>query len=172
MLQVEASLSPILSSLFIAGTDFSARYLQLSLDAASQSLVAFMTADDIVQPSRTTQGGRNSPAYFEAKVEPWFATLQDHLPAWLDDFVLHASTGQELLDVLEKFLQKCAERNRLISILKSGFFATSIEWFGGLIVSYGVRISPARYSALANASEPRTGAELSQYLHCIKWMSS
>lgn len=137
------------------------------LDAASQSLFAFMTAEDIVRPTRTTQGGCNSAANFQAKVEPCFATLQNKLLVWLDYFFLHENTEQEHLDVLEKRLHICAERTLIIFILLSRLIVTSIEWCGHLIDSSGVCLNLARYSALTNACEPRTGAKLSQYVHCI-----
>lgn len=172
MPHVDAVLSEMRGARCFASIDFCSGYWQLPLAEECQSLFAFMTCDGVVQPTRTTQGGCNSAANFQANVEPCFASLRDNLLAWLDDFVVHARAEKELLDKLRCFLQICIHKNLVISIIKSRFFGTSVEWCGRLIDTEGVQLNPANYQGLTDAQEPRTGAELSQYVHCANWMAA
>lgn len=172
MPHIDAALSDLRGATIFAGIDFCSGYWQLPLSEESQPLYAFTTCDAIVQPTRTTQGGCNSPANFQEKVEPCFSPLRENLLAWLDDFILHGKEEKEHLDNLLQFLEICATKNLVISITKSRFFAKVIEWCGRLIDAGGVQLHPANYEGLVDAEIPRNGAELSQYVHCANWMSS
>lgn len=172
MPHIDAVLADMRGSRVFAGIDFCSGYWQLPLDNDSQSYFAFMTCDGVVQPTRTTQGGCNSPANFQANVEPCFAALRDHLLAWLDDFVLHGRNEDEHLQNLLRFLDVCVEKNLVISIIKSTFFASTIEWCGRVIDADGVRLNPASLAGLVDACEPRNGAELVQFVYCVNWMST
>lgn len=138
----------------------------------SQHLHAFMSADGVVQPTRTTQGGCNSASNFQQCVEPCFAELRENLLAWLDDFVLQNREEDALLDTLQRFMEICASRNLVVSITKSRFFASQVKWCGRIINSENVRLDPSSISGLRNAHEPITAAELCQYLHAATWMAN
>lgn len=172
MPHIDAVLSDMRGARVFAGIDFCSGYWQLPLAPDSQSLFDFMTCDGVVEPTRTTQGGCNSTANFQANVEPCFAELRDNLLAWLDDFVLHGRSEEEHLRNLNRFLNICVMKNLVISIIKSSFFSPTIEWCGRVIDADGVRLNPANLAGLANACEPRNGAELVQFVYCLNWMSN
>ena len=172
MPHIDAVLSELRGATVFAGIDFCSGYWQLPLHPESQHLHAFMTPNGVVQPTRTTQGGCNSAANFQASVEPCFASIRKHILAWLDDFAIHGKTELELLEVLQAFFDICRDRNLIVSLPKSTLFAKSIRWCGRYIDTNGVRMDPANFSALINASEPVNAAELSQYVHALTWMAN
>lgn len=169
---IDAVLQDVRGSKAFAVIDFTSGYWQLPMHPDSQALHAFITPDGVMQPTRTTQGGCNSAANFQACVEPCFSELRDNLLAWLDDFALHHYTEDGLLHVLERFLQICGDVNLVVSLPKSTFFAEEIKWCGRLIDSVGVTMDPANYEGIKDSSEPINAAELCQYVHCVAWMSS
>lgn len=91
-------------SKFFASIDFCSGYWQLPLHENSQDDFSFITHEGIFSPTRTAQGAKNSSSNFQSRVEPCFAKLRDNFKAWQDDFVLHESSEEALLDVLQLFL--------------------------------------------------------------------
>ena len=152
--------------------DFISSYWQLPLHRASQHLHSVVTTNGILAPTRTLQGGRNSAANFQSRVEPCFADIRDSLKAWLDDFMLHARDWSDLLHVLDRFLTICAEKRLLVSAKKSCLYTTSVKWCGRIIDEHGTRMDPRNLDGLSNASDPETAVELSQFVNCAQWMSS
>lgn len=62
-----------------SGINFCSGYSQASIHVDSQPLHEFTTTLSVVQPTRTLQGGNNSAANFQMKVEPCFSELRDTL---------------------------------------------------------------------------------------------
>ena len=129
-----------------------------------------MTSRGVVQPTRTTQGAVNSAANFQQKVEPCFAELRDNFKAWVDDFILYTKNEKEMLALLRRFFEICCQRNLVISLPKSKFFAKSIKWCGRIIDGDGYRYDPANNEALKNTVEPTNAAELCQFVHASNWV--
>lgn len=171
MPHIDAIIQDVRGATVFAGIDFTSGYWQLPMHPDSQHLHAFMTPDGVMQPTRTTQGGCNSAANFQACVEPCFVELRDNLMAWLDDFALHHRTEEQLLQLLSRFLQLCSDNRLVISLPKSTFFTTKIKWCGRVIDAEGVTMDPANYSGIKDATQPINAAELCEYVHCIAWMS-
>ena len=86
-----------------ATLDFVSGYWQLPLDADAQDAHSIITQRGIYSPTRTQQGATNSVANFQSKVEPLFRSMRDHLKAWLDDFILHCKSEEQLLKMLRQF---------------------------------------------------------------------
>lgn len=120
--------------------------------------------------TRTLQGARNSGANFQSRAEPCFHEMMHVHKAWIDDFVIHAASEQELFQELRNFLKNCREKNLKVSLPKSTFFAKELKWCGRIIDGEGVSLHPRRPLGLANVSKPE--AELCKFVHCVTWMST
>ena len=155
---------------FYALIDFISSYWQLPLHILSQLFHSVITPIGIFSPTRTLQGGRNSAANFQSRVEPCFSEIRQNLKAWLDDFILHARTFEELLYILDRFLTICSEHRLLVSAKKSSLFTTSVKWCGRIIDENGSRMDPRHIEGMMNASLPQTGDELSQFVNATQWM--
>lgn len=172
MPHIDAVINDVKGAVVFAIVDFCSSYWQLPLHKDSQALHAFMTPDGVMQPTRTTQGGCNSAANFQACVEPLFGALRGNLLAWLDYFALFAKSEGTLLDILEEFLHICTTHHLVVSLAKSTFYATEINCCGRLIDAKGVRMDPSSYGGMVNASEPVFASELCEYIHGVAWMSN
>ncbi len=76
----------------------------------------------VVMPTRTTQGGCNSAANFQEKVEQCFVELKESLKAWLHEFMLYARDEEHLLRILRRFFEICRTRCLIVSLPMSDFF--------------------------------------------------
>ena len=171
MPNLDAEIADMKYSKCFASIDFVSGYWQLPMAEESQPLHAFMTNNAVVQPTRTLQGGRNSGANFQGKVEPLFSDLREWLKAWLDDFALHHSTEAGMLDVLRQFLEICRLKNLRVSIPKSHLFQRELKWCGRIISEEGVQYDPKHFDGIVNCSLPVTAGKLCEYVHCAGWMS-
>lgn len=127
MPRIDAVLQDMRDSEAIAMIYFTSKYCYHPMEPESQSLHAFMTLDDVMQETRTAQGGCNSAASFQACVELCFSVLRDNSLSWPDDFALHIKTENGRLRVVERFLAICMEYRLVLSLPKSLFFATKVN---------------------------------------------
>ncbi len=142
MPQIDAVLADVRGAQAFAGINFCSGYWQLPSTPTASSC----TRHDNGRSGAAYQDhakNRNSAANFQACVEPCFAELRAHRLAWIDDFAVRARTEAQLLDVLERFLAICKDRNLIVSIIKSVFFATSIKWCGRILDAQGIKMDPS-----------------------------
>lgn len=126
MPNIDAELSDARVATAFAGIDFCSGYWQAPLHPDSQPFFAFMTPDGVVMPIRTTQGGCNSTANFQEKVEQCFMELRDNFKAWIDDFMLFANDEAQMLKILHRFFQICRKRRLIVSLPKSDFYLKEV----------------------------------------------
>lgn len=124
MPHIESELADLAESDTFAVIDFCNAYWQMPLDEDSQHLHSFLTANEVVKPTRTLPGSTNAGMNFQSKVEPCFVEIRSRLKAWLDDFLLHAKDEGELLATIKTFFEVCRTRGLKVSIRKSNFFCT------------------------------------------------
>lgn len=171
MPHLESECADFAGSQCFASIDFCSGYWQLPLDEESQNALSFITHEGIWQPTRTPQGAKNSACNFQSRVEPCFVSIRKNVKAWQDDFIIHHNSEKGLLEILGQFMQICRHRNLKISATKSTLFTTSVKWCGRIIDKDGVHYDPRNLSGLRNITSPKTAGELSQYIHCLQWMS-
>ena len=90
--------------------------------------------------------------------------------AWLDDFNLHAGNEEKLMDLLERFFQICQMHGLFLSAKKCVFFSRSLKWCGRIINQDRYTLDPSRIQGLRDMEMPQTAGELSQFVHCCRWM--
>ena len=127
MPNLDAEISDMKDSKFFASINLVSGYWQLPMADESQPLHSFMKNNEVVQATRTLQGGRNSGANFQGKVEQLFSELRSSLKAWLDYFALHHQREEGLLQVLRRFFQICRKHNLKVSMVKSNLFAKKLK---------------------------------------------
>ena len=167
---IDSELADFREKKCFAVIDFPSSYWQVPNGSELQELHSVITPVGIYSPTRTLQGGRNSAANFQSRVEPCFADIRDNLKAWLDDFILHARDCEELLHVLDRFFTICAEKRLKVSAKKSTLFAASVKWCGRIIDKNGMRMDPRHIEGISTMENPQTAEELSQFVHCAQWM--
>lgn len=121
---------------------------------------------------KVLQGLKNAGPFSQCTIEPLFEALRKNLKAWLDDFMLHAQTEEQLLHRLEEVISICDEHNLFLSAKKSILFDTSIHWCGRIINKDGYKMDPTNAEGIRTMIPPIAAEELSQFIHCCRWMST
>lgn len=172
MPHIDSEIYEFMDSSVFATMDFVSGYWQLPLEQELQEYHSIVTPKGIYSPKRTQQGGKNSVANFQSQVEPLFRDIRENLKAWLDAFVVHCRDERSLLSLLERFLLICRSHRLYLSARKCVFFTETVRWCGRLISKDGIKMDPTRVLALRDLDTPRTAGELSQFVHCLRWMSN
>ena len=81
--------------------------------------------------------------------------------------MLHCTTENGLLEVIEKFFCICRASKLKISSTKSDFFAQRVRWCGRLIDGNGYQFDPRNLSGLQNLHLSQNAGELCKFVHCL-----
>lgn len=171
MPHLEAEINDFKGSKCFASIDFVSGYWQLPLAEDSWTCCGVVTPNGVLVSKRVLPGLTNSGAHFQRSVEPCFAELRMNLKAWLDDFSLYGKEEEDLLNVLERFLSICAQKNLFLSARKSILFTKEMTWCGRVITPDGYKMEPRRLEGLKDMAFPNTADELAEFVYCTRWMS-
>lgn len=160
MPHIEAEINDFRGSTCFASIDFVSRYWQLPLSKKSWPNCGVITLTGVCISKRVLPGLTNAGAHFQRNVEPCFAGLRKNLKAWMDDFSLHGKMEEELLDILERFIEICCAKNLRLSALKSNLLSTKLPWCGRISTKDGYQMDPRRLEGLKNMAHPETADEL------------
>jgi hypothetical protein len=146
-------------------------YWQLPLHPDCQEYFTFITHRGMYTPTRVPMGATDSVAYCQQVVEEIFGDLIGNgILCWLDDILGYAKTQDELMLLLDRVLERCAQYGLKLHAKKCIFFATEVKWCGRMISPDGVRHCPERVQGLVDMQPPRTAADLQQFLCAVNWM--
>jgi hypothetical protein len=93
-----------------------------------------------------------------------FQDLADKLTSWLDNLLLHCTDVDDLLRVLECFLNRWAARGVKLGAAKMDLCSQEVRRCGRAVSKDGVWLDPSSVSALAAMQPPVTEAELQQFV--------
>ena len=172
MPHLDSEIYDFAGSSYFASIDFVSGYWQLPLHKDSFTACGVITPKGVLASTRVLPGLANATRYFQSTVEPLFSELRDHMKAWLDDFNLHAADESTLLDKLSRFFEICGEKRLYLSARKCRLFCKELKWCGRIITGEGYRLDPVKLSGLQDLHTPRSADELSQFVHCSRWMAS
>lgn len=139
-------------------------YWQFPFAEESQEMLSIQTPLGIYSSRRLFQGSIDSGNHFQAVTQKAFQGRVDMLLQWIDDFLIHAESEQELLDSLQKFFTDCEEFGLKIHAQKTELYQTSAKLCGRFIASDGVKFVPRHFNALVKMNKPVSGDELQQLL--------
>lgn len=173
MPNLESLFQTVQGSKFFSKIDLCHAYWQIALGEDSQEYFSIQTPLGIFTPERLTQGSTDAGNYFQGMTEPLFAQHADliaRILQWLDDFMLHAATEDELLMALRAFFSVCREHRLKIHALKTEIFATSATFCGRVFDKDGMRYHPSKFEALRSMQTPELAVDLQQFLFALNWM--
>ena len=173
MPNLESLFQTVQGSKYLSKINFCHAYWQIALAEDSQEYFSIQTPLGIFTPLRLTQGSTDAGNYFQGTTEPLFAQnphLLGRILQWLDDFMLHAATEEELLTALRAFLTVCREHRLKIHALKTEIFATSATFCGRVFDKDGMRYHPSKFEALRSMQTPELAVDLQQFLFALNWM--
>ena len=165
----ESKLQEVAGSKLYAKMDLAHGYWQIPLAAESQDMMSIQTPLGVFTPNRLLQGGSDSGNHFQAVLQEQFSEL-NNLLQWIDDFLLHATTENELLDSIELFLQICQRINLKVHAEKTSFFCKEVTFCGRVISPSGIAHHPRHFESLLQMKRPTLASELQQLLCATNWM--
>ena len=146
-------------------------YWQLPLHPESQELFTFMTSRGMVTPTRVLMGCTDAVAFCQGAVEQIFGELLYRtILAWLDDILGYATDEEQLLKALRQVLEACQTYGLRLHPGKCAFFQREVVWCGKVISEQGISHCPKRIEGLTRLQQPKTAAELQQFLCAMNWM--
>lgn len=169
---IESELSDFKDSKHFASMDFCAGYWQCPLDPDSYDACGIIAPQGTFVSTRVLYGLKNASMYFQSTISPLFHKLQTNMKAWIDDFILHAKTEGELLTYVKDFFEICEQYNLRLSAKKCSFYTKKVKWCGRIIDSTGYHLDPRNIEAIRSMESPINAAELCQFIHCCRWMST
>jgi hypothetical protein len=92
---------------FSATLDFCQCYCQIPLHKDSQYCQSFITPDGIYTPNRVLLGTRNATQHLQSVLVVMMEDIKSNIKVWLDDYLLHTRTEDDLLATLNFFVKKC-----------------------------------------------------------------
>ncbi|GMF30723.1 unnamed protein product [Phytophthora lilii] len=141
-------------------------FSQVKLREDSIPFTAFATPDGLYEYLVTPMGVASSPSSFNRLVQSIFADCRDFCKTSFDDLFVFTPYDDvdEHLRALEKVLQRCADEQLYVKIEICVFCASEIPCLGDFVGRDGLRMDPAKATAIANWPLPKTKRELQSFL--------
>jgi hypothetical protein len=96
--------------------------------------------------------------------------IKSNIKVWLNDYLLHTMTADDLLATLNFFFKQCQKYGLKLHASKCMLFATTVKYCGRLTTKDGVRLDPNNMESLQAMQEQQNGADLVQYVAAVKWI--
>ena len=158
-------------SKYFGTTDAKGGFFQIEIHEDFRHIFAIMTDKETLLPKRLVQGSVDSAKYFQGCLAN---ALGDHIPRrflqWLDDFVNHAASIDDLIDNWIIFFKMCTEKNVKLAISKTALGCKNVKFVGHILDGDGYVFEPASYNTLLKMPVPTDGAQLQQFVSCTNWM--
>jgi len=132
--------------------------------------MSIQTPLGVYTPRRVLQGSTDAGNHFQSCTSQIFEDLIDCLLQWLDDFLIHAKTEEDLLKHVRQFFSQCRKFGLKVHAQKSHLFLRQAGFCGRMIDGEGVRFDPRRLDTLLHMKPPQQAGDLQQFLCASNWM--
>ncbi|XP_055622953.1 uncharacterized protein K02A2.6-like [Toxorhynchites rutilus septentrionalis] len=144
--------------------DITDAYSHLTVDEDfSHALTLNTPTHGLIRPTRAVYGAANIPAIWQWRVE----TVLQGLPNvvnFYDDLLIHAVNLEEMLNVLEKTLDRLWTNVLHLNRSKCVFGAPAVEFLGHKIDAAGVHKSDRHIEAIRDTKKPSNADEFLMFL--------
>lgn len=151
--------------------DLSQGYLQITLAEESRYITAFQTPDDgPYQFRRLIMGACPSGEYFHEIIHnlikhiPNCQNISDNIWLWSKDMTEHIKQLDQLLETIKR-------SGLTLKFPKCSFATSEINVFGHIVSSQGIQPDKKKIEAVANATPPKTSAEVRSFLGLVNYCS-
>jgi RNase H-like domain found in reverse transcriptase len=90
---------------------------------------------------------------------------------WQDNMI-HVTSEEKLLEVLEHFFKTCLQHGIFLHAAKCNLYGAEVRYCGRNITAKGVRYDPRTMSTLQHIGTPQNRGDLGQYVVALNWMRS
>lgn len=148
--------------------DLSQAYLQLQLHEESQKLTTISTHLGLFVMNRLPYGIASCPGIFSRVIHNLLINLEGTL-SFFDDILIIGKDDVELLNRLQKVLEKLKTVGLTVKTEKCEFFKDKIQFLGYEVSKDGLKIPKSRINALQNIPPPTNVTELKSYLGMVTY---
>ncbi len=151
---VQLSLQKAAGWNFFADVDMTNAFHQVPLGPITSMRLALTTPWGLVQPLFLPEGVSPASPYLQSIVMSIFADMESFAIVIFDNILLGASTKQELYNNLEKFIDRCNERNIHCNFKKTWIGKTSAKFFGYTVCNNSWSLDDTRKKVLLDIPFP------------------
>jgi hypothetical protein len=98
--------------------------------------------------------------------------IRHSVKIWRDDNMVHVTSEEKLLEVLEYFFKKCLQHGLFLHTVKGNLYGTEVRYCDRIITAKGVRYDRRTMSTLQHRGTAQNGGDLVQYVAALNWMRS
>ena len=99
-----------------------------------------------------------------------FKDIAKSILIWLDDWLLHATTFAEHMELMKTFLRLCRDLNFTLKLGKCSLVTQKAKWCGRIVTVEGIALDPRCIDGLLSMQRPETAGDLQQFICAINWM--
>ena len=148
---------------YFSKMDFTSAFWQLELHPESRYLTVFYANDKLYRYKRLLMGVKSAQGELNATLKPLFA----HIPfvhLIHDDLIIASKTMEEHNTSLLAVMKVISDSGLTLNPSKCLFGKSSINFWGLIISSDGIRPDPSKIDALDNLMAPRNREELKSFI--------
>ena len=152
--------------------DLTQGYNQAAISKKSRPLTAFRTAEGLFQWTRLPMGLKGAPAFFQHAMQ--HKVLSNYLysicEVYLDDIIIYADDENELLENIEKVLERLKKFNITLNPAKVKIGMNKVEYVGHTVDAEGLHFSDSKREEVWNTPQPETQKQLKSFLGlCVQF---
>jgi hypothetical protein len=157
---------------YFATMDSTQGFYQMEVELNSREFLCFTTFMGNFVWNRAPMGPKTVPAEFQRAMcmEVFPDLVHKIMEVYLDDFIVYASTEEELITNLKEVFIRLSDKNLKLNPKKCRFGMEEVEYCGHVINSTGITFSHDRISEVANFDIPKTRGELKSFLGMAGYM--
>ena len=168
--------SKLTGSKYFASMDLIKSFWQFELSESSKHLFSFYAHPyGQYRFERVAMGAKNSSAYVQKTMTGILKNanlLGKGVEVTTDDIIMHASTIDELIGIIQSTLQVLDEHNLHAHPGKVKLMRKQLIFNGMLITGDGIAVDPSRVKGLTTMPLPRTVGDVYQFYCAAGWLRS
>ena len=145
--------------------DLTSGFHQINLVERDREKTAFSVNNGKYEFCRLPFGLKNAPSIFQRAIDD---VLRDEIGktchVYIDDIIIFSESVENHIADIERILQKLFQANMRISLDKSKFFKTSVEYLGFIVSTNGIKTCPNKIETIVNYEVPTTLRGLRSFL--------
>lgn len=152
-------------SKFFTTLDLKSGFHQIILQEKDRKKTAFNINNGKYEFCRLPFGLRNAPSIFQRAIDD---VLRDDIGkfchVYMDDIIIYSKDADVHLEHIEEIIKKLGDAGMRISMEKSKFFKTNVEFLGFMISPEGIKTCPSKVQDIHNFKTPETVRSLRSFL--------
>ncbi|MCG8044653.1 MAG: hypothetical protein JAY66_03025, partial [Candidatus Thiodiazotropha taylori] len=153
--RIDDSLDQLARAKWFSCLDLNSGYWQVEVDDVDREKTAFVSRQGLFEFRVMPFGLCNAPATFERLMETILAGLNWQICLiYLDDIIVMGKTFHDMLDNLDKVLNKIESANLKLKPRKCQLFAKKVEFLGHIISEEGIKTDPKKTQVVTDWPKP------------------